>query len=193
MGRKDLTPERQDAILDATERCIARYGLQGTTLNNIASEAGINRGLIHHYVGNREDIVQLLVERLLRKYQASFKNYAATQLESNRVDVIIDYYFDAWFEMAPEDDALVLELLTENERDPHIHKLLLNLYNGFENLIARELAELYPKADDKQLHSVSYSLMVLAFGHATITWLGLPKAKQADVRSIAANLVQSLS
>jgi hypothetical protein len=94
--------------------------------------------------------------------------------------------------MAPEDDALILELLAESGRDPHIQKLLLNLYNGFEKMIARELILLFPKAGKKELHSVSYSLMLLAFGHASITWLGLPMAKKADVQSIAADLIQTL-
>lgn len=192
MGRKELAAERQDVILDAMERCIVKYGLQGTTLKNIASEANLNRGLIHHYIGNRNDVVQLMVERLLERYQTSFKNYSAMQAESYHAEIVVDYYFDAWFELAPEDDALIMELLAESERDSHIHKLLLNLYNGFENMIAKELVQRFPKADSEKLHSVSYSLMLLAFSHATISWLGLPQAKRANVRSIAANLVQSL-
>ena len=192
MGRKDLTIERQDAILDAMERCIARYGLQGTTLKNIACEAHINRGLLHHYIGNRADIFQLMVERLIKRYQASFGRYASSRPEKDHAEIIVDYYFEAWFDMAPEDDALLLELLAESGRDPHIQKLLLNLYNGFEDLIAHELEVLYPTADDQRLHSVSYSLMLLAFSHATITWLGLPLAKQTDVRPIAKNLIQTL-
>lgn len=192
MGRRDLTSERQDAILDAMERCIAKYGLQRTTLENIAAEANINRGLIHHYIGNRNDVVQLMVERLLERYQTSFENYAATRPESNHSEIVLGYYFEAWFELAPEDDILFLELLAQSERDPHIRKLLLHLYDGIEKMIAKELAQLFPNADAKKRSSISYSLMVLAFAHATINWLGLPQAKQADVRSVAANLVQSL-
>ena len=192
MGRKDLTAQRQDSILDAAEQCIAKYGLQGATLEKIASEAKINRGLIHHYVGNRNDVVQLMVERLLERYRTSFKNYASMQPEGNQAETIVDYYFDAWFELAPEDDILIMELLAESERDPHIHKLLLNLYNWFETMIAKELIQRFPKADSETLHSVSYSLMLLAFSHATISWLGLPQAKRANVRSMAAQLIQTL-
>lgn len=192
MGRRDLTPERRDSILDATERCIVKYGLQGTTLKNIAGEAKINRGLLHHYIGNRDEIFQSMAERLIERYQTSFTQYAATRAENNHTQVVVDYYFDAWFDLAPEDDVIILELLAESDRDPHIHKLLLNLYNGFETMIAQELNRLYPNVDRKHLHTVSYSLMLLAFGHATITWLGLPLAKRVNVRSIAANLIQTL-
>ena len=192
MGRKDLTNERRDIILDAMERCIAKYGLQGTTLKNIASEAKINRGLLHHYIGNRADIFQLMVERLIERYRTSFGHYAATRPEINPIEIVVDYYFDAWFDMSPKDDALILELLAESERDPYIQKLLLNLYNGFEKMIAQELVMLYPHADEQNLHSISYSLMLLAFAHASLNWLGLPLAKKADVRSVATNLIQTL-
>ena len=159
MGRKDLTKERQDAILDATELCISKYGLQGATLVNIAAEAEINRGLIHHYIGNRDDVIQLMLERLLERYQSSFEKYAATRAESNHGEIVVDYYFEAWFELAPEDDALLVELLAESERDSHVRKLLHKLYEGFEDMIARELTLHYPKANTEKLKSVSYSLM----------------------------------
>ena len=134
-----------------------------------------------------------MVERLLERYQASFESYAATRAESNHGEIVIDYYFDAWFELAPEDDALIMELLAESERDQHIHKLLLNLYDGFENMIANELAGRFPQADTKKLRSVSYALMLLAISHATFTWLGFPQSKKANIRSIAAGLVQTLN
>ena len=192
MGRKDLTRERQNAILDATERCIAKFGLQRTTLENIANEAGINRGLIHHYIGNRDDVMQLMTERLLERYQNSFDTYAAARMGSKRSEIVLGYYFDAWFEQGTEDDTLFLEMLAQSGRDAHMRKLLLRFYGAVEGSIAEELSQYYPQTNDRKLHSVSYSLMVLAFAHATINWLGLPQAKQADVRSVAANLVQSL-
>lgn len=192
MGRKDLTTERQILILDAMERCIAKYGLQGTTLENIADEAGINRGLIYHYVGNRDDVIRLMTERLLEKYQFSFAEYASTRPESSYVEIVLDYYFDAWFELAPDDEAIIHSLLAESERNSHIRQVLLKLYDGFERMIARELGQLFPMADAQKLHSVSYSVMSLAFAHASLTWLGLAQSKKIDIRTIAANLVQTL-
>lgn len=193
MGRKDLTAERQSLILDSLEHCIVKYGLQGTTLENIADEAKINRGLIYHYIGNRDDVIQLMVERLLEKYQVSFENYAATRPESDHAEIIIDYYFEAWFELAPEDDAIIPDLLAESERSPSIRQVMLKLYDGGEEMIARELMQHFPNAPAEKLHSVAYSLMSLAFAHATFIWLGLPQAKQADVRSVATGLVQLLA
>ena len=191
MGRKDLTAERQALILDAAERCIVRYGLQGMTLEQIADEAGINRGLIHHYVGNREDLLQLMMERLLERYQDSFDAFAANHPTSK--ETLIDYYFASWFELAPDDDAIIVALLAESERDLQIREMLWSLYARFENTIYTEIARLFPHTPEEKLHEAAYSVMLLAFSHATLTWLRLPRAIQTDVRTTAANLLQTLS
>lgn len=193
MGRKNLTTERQALILDAMEHCIVKYGLQGTTLENVADEAGINRGLIHHYVGNRNDVVQMMVERLFEKYQQSFDTFAAMQPDSSHADIVINYYFDTWLKLAPEDDAIILALFSESEREPQIQQVLRELYSRFENTIAKELAQFFPETKPERLHSVSYSLMLLAFSHAIMTWLGLAQSGSADVRSAAINLIQTLN
>jgi len=192
MGRKDLTAERQTLILDATEHCIAKFGLQGTTLEKIADEAGINRGLIHHYVGNRNDVITLMIERLFERYQVSFATYATSRPESSHAEIVMDYYFNAWFELAPEDDAIILALFAESERDPQIRRVMQKLYDAFERLIAKELRQFFPKVGLNRLHSISYSLMLLAFSHASMVWLGLPQARQTDVRSTAVSLINSL-
>jgi AcrR family transcriptional regulator len=193
MGRKERTTERQALILDAMERCIVKYGLQGATLENVAEEANINRGLIHHYIGNRNDLIKLMLERLFEKYQVSFDAYAATRPASNRAEVVVDYYFDAWFELAPEDDAIILALFSESERNKQIRKVLIGIYDKFEKTIASELTQFFPATNKDKLHLVAYSIMSLAFGHAIMTWNGLPQAKNADLRAIATNLVQTLA
>jgi AcrR family transcriptional regulator len=192
MGRKDLTDERQTLILNATERCIARYGIHGATLEKIADEAGLNRGLIHHYIGNREDILQRMVERLLKNYQTSFDEFASRRPADKQASTLIDYYFGAWFELEPRDDAIITALLAESERDPLIRQTLWSVYSRFDDAIHSELASLYPHANPNNLRSTSYSIMLLAFSHATMNWLGLPRASQADVRSIAISLLQAL-
>ena len=42
MGRPNLTEVRTSEILDAFERCVARFGLEGSSLERVAEEAGID-------------------------------------------------------------------------------------------------------------------------------------------------------
>ena len=57
MGRPSLANVRREQILDALERCLARDGLVGTTLEAVAEEAGVRRPVIRHYFGNRDELV----------------------------------------------------------------------------------------------------------------------------------------
>ena len=57
MGRPNLTEVRTAEILDAFERCVARYGLEGSSLERVAEEAGVKRSILRHYIGNRDEMI----------------------------------------------------------------------------------------------------------------------------------------
>jgi len=65
MGRPSLKKERFEEILDAYEQCVARYGLAGATLEQVARQAGLARPLIRHHIGNRDDLVEALINRFI--------------------------------------------------------------------------------------------------------------------------------
>ena len=50
-------------LMDAALRLIERDGvLAGLSLQEVADEAGVNRGLIHHYFGNRRSLVRAALD-----------------------------------------------------------------------------------------------------------------------------------
>ncbi|MEM7233345.1 MAG: helix-turn-helix domain-containing protein, partial [Planctomycetota bacterium] len=69
MPRRDLTKERTEQILDALERCVVHFGLGGTSLERIAEEAEMKRSILRHYVGNRDDLIVAMAERLAARYR----------------------------------------------------------------------------------------------------------------------------
>ena len=70
MARPRVTEERSRQILDAVEVCVARHGLEGASLQRIAEQAGLARGLLRHHVGNREALIEAMAERFLVKSAA---------------------------------------------------------------------------------------------------------------------------
>ncbi|WP_343562517.1 TetR/AcrR family transcriptional regulator [Kiloniella sp. b19] len=67
MARPTVTDQRKEEILSAYERCIARFGVAGTTLASIADEAGLSRPLVRHHVGNQDDLLQQALERFMKR------------------------------------------------------------------------------------------------------------------------------
>src|SRR4051812_41463909 len=56
--------ERRDQILDAANSLFAERGYEDVSVEDVASSAGVTRGLVHHYFGGRKDVYIALLERL---------------------------------------------------------------------------------------------------------------------------------
>ena len=46
---RESADKRRDALIEACARCLARYGVQGTSVRAICLEAGVSPGLLRHY------------------------------------------------------------------------------------------------------------------------------------------------
>ncbi|MCL6627892.1 MAG: TetR/AcrR family transcriptional regulator, partial [Alicyclobacillus shizuokensis] len=51
---QQIRDERKEQILAAAAEVFARNGYVGTRIDDIASAAGISKGLIYHYFGGKE-------------------------------------------------------------------------------------------------------------------------------------------
>ncbi|HEY9036773.1 MAG TPA: TetR/AcrR family transcriptional regulator [Pseudomonadales bacterium] len=51
-------PDTRQRILDAAIRCVQGFGIEKTSMNDIAREAGVTRPTVYHYFGNRDEVVQ---------------------------------------------------------------------------------------------------------------------------------------
>jgi AcrR family transcriptional regulator len=59
----------RDRLLAAAETCFNRYGLEKTTLEDIASEAGVSRATVYrHFDGGRDEVILSVVMRDAREF-----------------------------------------------------------------------------------------------------------------------------
>ena len=56
--------QRREQILDAANALFAQRAYDAVSIEDIASSAGVTRGLVHHYFGGRKDVYIALLERL---------------------------------------------------------------------------------------------------------------------------------
>ena len=69
MGDIAADNELADRILEAALRCVARWGMTKTTLDDVAREAGCSRATIYRaFPGGKQSVIHAMGERELRRF-----------------------------------------------------------------------------------------------------------------------------
>lgn len=195
MGRKNLATERTAQILDAFERCIVQYGLEGASLEKIASEAGMKRSIIRHYVGNRDDLLDALIERIVHNYQ---ENLAKADAEVEGISAryylpqVMDYLFKPEGSNKPQDKVIIDVLMTAKDRYPKAKEFLKDLFTALTNSLAKDLIDAYPKADTTHCYQVAYGILCLSMTNESMMWLGMDVSFNQSARECADSLLHTL-
>ena len=86
----------KDAILDATDRLLARYGYRKMTVEDIAAEAGIGKGSIYLHFSSKEEVVLSHIDRIVDRLRERLKEIAhsdATAAERLRLMLLTRVLF----------------------------------------------------------------------------------------------------
>ena len=67
----DAPTDSASRLLDAAERCMQRYGLRRVSMGDVAAEAGMSRGSIYNLFGDRQTLVDAVLERTADRFVAS--------------------------------------------------------------------------------------------------------------------------
>jgi len=63
---------RRQQLIDATMKCIARKGLGGTTLGDVASEAGLSQGIVNLHFESKENLLNETLRYIADDYKRQF-------------------------------------------------------------------------------------------------------------------------
>ncbi len=184
MGRKNLSLERQTQLLDAFEACIVRDGLAGASLQRVADEAAVKLSVIHHYIGNRQDLIDAMIARFIQRYRTETQVFLGQLPQQDRLSQLLDFYFSETGIFYRADNTIILnELMALSDRDPAVKTQLRLLYAGLYADFETLLSETYPDREAATLQAQAHNLLSLWVGHATLRWLGFAAATDADARA----------
>lgn len=66
-----MQPVRRQQLIDATIESVAELGLRATTINSISKKAGLSSGIISHYFGGKQGLIEATVRYLLSNLKQS--------------------------------------------------------------------------------------------------------------------------
>lgn len=89
---------RQEELIAATMRCIARVGLSATTLQMVTREAGLSLGIANLHFQSKENLLRATLESVMREYHSG--QFAILEDEGGvspavRLGRLLDFQFSA--------------------------------------------------------------------------------------------------
>jgi AcrR family transcriptional regulator len=191
MGRPSLASTRRPQILQAFEECVLKYGLEGSSLQLIAQQAGVRRNLIRHYFGNKDDLTEALIAGIIERTIAESQDLASAADERAGAEALAGYLTGPRF-ADKRDDALVDALMAASHRDASLRTQLRRKYGAFQRAIEQQLRTSFPAATADDIRVCAYGLMCMAVGSASMYDIEFPASKRGYARQSAIQLIDSL-
>ena len=190
-----LEPDaRRDQILDAARRVFVRSNPTAASTAEVAREAGVTRGLVHHYFGTKRELYLAVVADLA----ATLPDLVRTDVAELPVDQMVEANVVSWLDSVERNRDLWLALLGVEVvgRDPEIEaimsaardavigrmagnqargaeptpelRLILRVFLGAAESAAREWA-MHGRASREQVHAVLKGTLLAMVGQVLPT------------------------
>jgi AcrR family transcriptional regulator len=161
-----LQADRREEILDAAQRCFARSGFHGASMQEICAEAQISPGGLYRYFASKEAIIAGIAERDRADVAVQFRGIAEAPDFFDGLAAAAKYYL---VERALDEVVLCAEIMSESRRNPEVARIHAaieaDVKNGLVGLLRNAAARGVVKAD-LDFHAAAAILMTLADGFA---------------------------
>lgn len=190
MPKVGYEPIRRQQLIDATLNSVAELGLKATTINTISKRAGLSSGIISHYFGSKNGLIEATVRYLL----TSLKSSLISKIDNNvsqqqRLMLIVEANFSVVQKQAHVTKTW-LSFWAESMHDEQLHRLqAVNAKRLYSNLLY-SFKTLLPYEQALQAATLSAAMIDGLWLRAVLT-----KANEAEFSNaelLAKNYVNSL-
>jgi AcrR family transcriptional regulator len=123
--------DRKSELVEIAYRLIAKHGLEGFRIRQVAAEAGIDNGTLHYHFPSKEALILGVVDYLMEDLQnnrAVRKDAEPTALDELRLE-----FEDIRLRLhrTPEQFIVLSDLAVRSWRDPVVAKMFRKLDDGW--------------------------------------------------------------
>jgi len=137
LSNQKIRDERRDQILHAALKVFAYKGFKATKIAEIAAQANISQGLIHHYFVCKEDVFTAVIERAMTGALEAFDDPAGINPDPwERLTLITDRMLQGLV-IHPEYMLVLTQSLVNQDAPPEVGKLLASLGQQLNSHLVR--------------------------------------------------------
>ncbi|WP_336648354.1 TetR family transcriptional regulator [Microbacterium sp. MMO-10] len=162
MARPSVAAERRDQIIEATLQTLAEHGIAGASLDRIAETAGMSRGHVRHFVGNRD---QLLAETARHVFSDEGGQPTILPRTVTTFRGALDFLFGEEFTRSDAENAIVLGFVELSRKQPVIAEILSDAYACTRQRLSDLAAEAFPEANPDRLATIADGTLSAALGN----------------------------
>src|SRR6202035_4194459 len=141
--RRATPAVRREALVEATLRCLKKYGHDGASVRRISAAAGVSIGLINHHFPSKSGLVAETYETLALSLQDSIRRQAHNRAASPRAR--LSGFFRASFApdlLDPQLFNVWLVFWSMVAHSPEIREVHDRTYGKYRNLLETLLGQL---------------------------------------------------
>jgi AcrR family transcriptional regulator len=141
-------------VIEATIRCIVKYGYASTTTPQVAAEAGLSRGAMLHHFENGAAVIKAAIVELHEKRLRAFRRAAET--DSHDTTTLVRTY---WRQLQRPAFVAFHELALAARTNPDLARILQPLQVEFRDRFNAQAVILFPEWQvDKQGFKLAMTL-----------------------------------
>ena len=178
-----LDPEqRRRQILDAANALFAERAYDEVSIEDIASAAGVTRGLVHHYFGGRKEVYIALVEQLGAVREERLRRPVGRSARARVSDTV-----SRWLDWTEDNRAIYLATMGRGEdiADPDVRRIVTDLMRRAVALLTTFHADI---AEDSPRLRYALECWTGLNRAATRRWLTGEATREATHELIASTL-----
>ena len=131
MATTEAQREKRRQILRAAITIFARSGYHGSRVSDVATEAGVAYGLVYHYFGSKEDLLEAIFRSTWRRMLEAVEELEATTTTAReQVAGVARIVLGAW----ETDPDLVRVLVRDVARSPQLGREVDEIAHAFDAL-----------------------------------------------------------
>ena len=164
MNRSEVASERKNQIVKATVECISRHGYNNFSMQDVASTAGVSKGIIHYYFLNKDDLMVSVLDTVAKDLAAVLRaDIKCDRDPVQKLSMFVRTCLDV-VRTTKEFYQVNMDFWTQINQKDEVREIIARHYSNFRETGAKVIAEgvkkgVFRTVDPKQFSSVVIALV----------------------------------